>query len=101
MTSFGGTHGLNLYRNSEYLIYQVDDLSGLGRHDGRTRDSPILVHHQILWPNFLDDLYAAKVTPTSPNRWVPLPSPKTGLQVKGSKSYPITLEMHMENANLT
>ena len=39
---------------------------------------------QILWPNFLDDLYAAKVTPTSPSRLVSLLSPKTGFQVKNN-----------------
>ena len=36
------------------------------------------------------------------NLWMPAKADtKTGLRVKGCKSYPISLEMHMENANPT
>ena len=40
-TSFRCTHRLNPNCNSEHLIYQVDDLSGLGQHDERTGDTPM------------------------------------------------------------
>ena len=63
-TSFRCTHRLNPNCNSEHLIYQVDDLSGLGQHDERTGDTPMffLVHHQFLinWSSYKYNLLQMK-----------------------------------------